>query len=231
MVDAQLQEVRGQVDGLAADIRTMHERLDSTITSTTERFNQLDLAQTATRTTLDTILARLDALTTKMEQEYGGDTEQDDGDRRGRARRVVRHPPNDLFSKIKFKIPSFNGKYDPAAYLDWELEVEQKFSCHDIPANSQVKAAISEFTDFALIWWREYKQKLPINSVITWTQLKTTMRHRFVPIMPVICLTKCSVFNKVHNLLRNITRSYKRVCFVVVWLSRMTLLWRVFVVV
>jgi uncharacterized protein YukE len=143
MVDAQLKEVRGQVDGLAADIRTMHERLDSTITSTTERFNHLDHAQTATRTTLDTILARLDALTTKMEQEYGGDTEQDDGDRRGRARRVVRHPPNDLFSKIKFKIPSFNGKYDPAAYLDWELEVEQKFSCHDIPANSQVKATLN----------------------------------------------------------------------------------------
>jgi hypothetical protein len=94
---------------------------------------------------------------------------------------VVRHPPNDLFSNIKFKIPSFNGKYDPAAYLDWELEVEQKFSCHDIPANSQVKAVISEFTDFALIWWREYKQKLPINSVTTWTQLKTVMRHIFVP--------------------------------------------------
>jgi hypothetical protein len=180
-VDVQLQEVRGQVDGLATDIRTMHERLDSTVTSTTARFNQLDLAQTATRTTLDTILARLDALTTRMEQYFGGDTEQEDGDRRGRARRVVRHPPNDLFAKIKFKIPSFNGKYDPPAYLDWELEVEQKFSCHDIPANSQVKAAISEFTDFALIWWREYKQKLPIKSVTTWTQLKTAMRHRFVP--------------------------------------------------
>jgi hypothetical protein len=70
--------------------------------------NQLDLAQTATRTTLDTTLACVDALTTKMEQDYGGDTEHDDGDRRGRARRVVRHPPNDLFSKIKFKIPPFN---------------------------------------------------------------------------------------------------------------------------
>ena len=44
-VDVQLQEVRGQADGLAADIRTMHERLDSTVTSTTARFNQLDLAQ------------------------------------------------------------------------------------------------------------------------------------------------------------------------------------------
>jgi hypothetical protein len=46
-VDAQLLEVRGQVDGLATDIRTMHERVDSTVTSTTERFKQLDLAQTA----------------------------------------------------------------------------------------------------------------------------------------------------------------------------------------
>jgi hypothetical protein len=117
-VDVQLQEVRGQVDGLAADIRTMQERLDSTVTSTTAHFNQLDLAQTMTRTTLDTILARLDALTTKMEQDYDGDTEQDNGDRCGRACRVVRHPPNDSFAKIKFKIPSFNGKYDPATYLD-----------------------------------------------------------------------------------------------------------------
>jgi hypothetical protein len=64
-----MQEVSGEVDGLAADIRTMHERLDSTVTLTTSRFNQLDLAQAATRTTLDTILARLDALTTKMEQD------------------------------------------------------------------------------------------------------------------------------------------------------------------
>jgi hypothetical protein len=55
----------------------MHERLDSTATSTIARFNQLDLAQTETRTTLDTILALLDALTTKMEQDYGGDTEQE----------------------------------------------------------------------------------------------------------------------------------------------------------
>jgi hypothetical protein len=86
--------------------------------------NQLDLTQTATRDTLDTILARLDALTAKMERDYGGDTEQDEGDRRGRARRLVRHTPNDSFAKIKFTISSFNVKYDPAAYLDWELEVE-----------------------------------------------------------------------------------------------------------
>jgi hypothetical protein len=182
--DAQLQDVRTQVDGLAVDIKTMHERLDSAITSSNGRFDQLDLAQTATTTTLDDIMSQLDALTTtltELQKDYSGDTEQEDGDRRGRARRVVGRPSNDSFAKIKFKIPSFNGKYDPVAYLDWELEVEQKFSCHDIPSTSQVKAAISEFTDFALIWWREYKQNLPTATPTTWTQLKAAMRHRFLP--------------------------------------------------
>jgi hypothetical protein len=108
-----------------------------------------------------------------------GDDEQEDADRRGKARCVPRCPTgNDSFSKFKFKIPPFNGKYDPAAYLDWELEVEEKFSCH---ASSQVKAAISEFTDFSLIWWSEYKNKNPIVVPTTWEQLKTAMRHCFVP--------------------------------------------------
>jgi hypothetical protein len=111
-----------------------------------------------------------------------GDDEQEDADRRGKARRVPHRPAgNDFFSKIKFKIPPFIGKYDPAAYLDWELGVEQKFSCLDIAATSQVKAAISEFTDFALIWWREYKNKNPTIVPTTWEHLKTSMRHRFVP--------------------------------------------------
>jgi hypothetical protein len=117
------------------------------------------------------------ATLTDLQKDYGGDSEQDAGDSRGRARRVVRHPGNDSFFKIKFKIPPFNGKYDPAAYLDWELEVEQKFSCHELAAHSQVKAAISEFTDFALISWREYKIKHPTAIPTTWDQLKAAMRH------------------------------------------------------
>ena len=39
MTDEKLQDMRTRVDGLAADMKTMHERLDSTITSSTERFN------------------------------------------------------------------------------------------------------------------------------------------------------------------------------------------------
>jgi hypothetical protein len=66
MTDDQLQNMRTRVDGLAADMKTMHERLDSTITSSNERFDQLDLAQMATKTTLDAIMSRLDALNTMI---------------------------------------------------------------------------------------------------------------------------------------------------------------------
>ena len=184
-LEVQLQRLRTTVDGLSTDIQLAHERIGSSMTSANARFEQFDLTETTTKTMIDTIMGRLDAMNTaitELQKVYDGDTEQDDAiNRHGRARRVVRNPTNHSFAHIKFKIPPFNGKYDSAAYLDWELEVEQKFSCHDIPATSQVKAAISEFTDFTLIWWREYKQKYPTNIPTTWAQLKAAIRHRFVP--------------------------------------------------
>ena len=61
-----LQDVQAQVEGLTGDIQTMHERLDSTITSSTSRFDQIDLAQTAAHTTLETIMTRLEAITTQL---------------------------------------------------------------------------------------------------------------------------------------------------------------------
>ena len=32
---------------------------------------------------------------------------------------------------IKMKIPSFQGKSDPEAYLEWEKKVERVFDCHN----------------------------------------------------------------------------------------------------
>jgi hypothetical protein len=118
----QLQDMRAEIDGLVTNIKTIHERVDSTVTTANAWFDQLDLAQTTTKTTLDAIVSRLDALNTVVTdlvaQGCAGDDEED-ADRRGKARRVPRCPAgNDSFSKIKFKIPPFNCKYDPVAYLD-----------------------------------------------------------------------------------------------------------------
>lgn len=102
------------------------------------------------------------------------------GMRREPPRREVRDH-DDAFAKVKFTMPSFNGKYDPDGYLDWELAVDQKFACHDFPENRRVRAATSEFTDFASIWWKEHCRQHPNNIPNTWEALKLLMRHRFVP--------------------------------------------------
>jgi hypothetical protein len=129
----------------------------------------------ATKTKLDTIVSHLvamETLITSLQKEV------DAGDLHGHAHCASIRGGNDSFSTLPFKIPPYNGKYDPAAYINWELEVEQKFSYHDIPAISKVQTYISAFTNLALFWWHhKYKQKHPT----TCAKLKAAMRHRFVP--------------------------------------------------
>jgi hypothetical protein len=123
--------------------------------------------------------------------EYSADSELDDHNtchlvqhnrhgRDGHRRREVRNN-DDVFHKLKFKIPPFDGKYDPDAYISWELAVEQKFTCFEFPENARVRAATSEFPDLASIWWMEYGKKHPNDIPQTWIALKRVMQARFAP--------------------------------------------------
>jgi hypothetical protein len=61
------------------------------------------------------------------------------------------------------------------------LVVEQKITCFEFPENARVRAATSEFSDFASVWWVEYGKKHPNDIPQTWIALKQVMRARFVP--------------------------------------------------
>jgi hypothetical protein len=100
--------------------------------------------------------------------------------RDGHRRCEVRNNDN-AFHKLKFKITPFDGKYDRDAYISWELAVEQKFTCFEFPKNARVRAATSEFSDFASVWWVEYGKKHPNDIPQTWIALKWVMWARFVP--------------------------------------------------
>ena len=65
-----------------------------------------------------------------------------------RREEVDRHLGN-----IKMKIPSFQGRNDPEAYLEWEKKVKVVFDCHHYFEKKKVKLAAIEFTDYAIIWW------------------------------------------------------------------------------
>ena len=98
--------------------------------------------------------------------------------RMGRPRR-----DNDL-GNIKIKIPSFQGKNDPEAYLEWETKMEMVFDCHNYSEIKKVKLAAIEFTDYAIVWWdqllinRRRNREPPVD---TWEEMKMLMRKRFVP--------------------------------------------------
>jgi hypothetical protein len=49
------------------------------------------------------------------------------------------------------KIPTFHGKNDPEAYLEWEKKVELIFECHNYSEEKKVKLIVIEFTDYAII--------------------------------------------------------------------------------
>jgi hypothetical protein len=48
---------------------------------------------------------------------------------------------------IKLKIPNFQGKNDPEAYLEWEKKVDWIFYCHSYYEQKKVKLVIIEFTE------------------------------------------------------------------------------------
>jgi hypothetical protein len=185
-------------------------QLEATQIATNNKLTSLEESVASVDKSLAALLRRFDAFHTEdkekhkeekegdrehgsHEDDYTGDTEHDDQDTRdrrrlrhnrrgmgGNRRREV-HNNDDAFSKIKFKIPPFDGKYDPDAYITWEIAVDQKFACHEFPETTRVRAATSEFTDFASVWWIEYGKKNPNNLPRTWDALKRAMRARFVP--------------------------------------------------
>jgi hypothetical protein len=59
-----------------------------------------------------------------------------------------------LLDRIKSALPSFEGKYDPHAYIEWELNVNNEFKKLDLSKNQKVRVASSVFTKYALTEWK-----------------------------------------------------------------------------
>ena len=86
------------------------------------------------------------------EKYYGGSFDEKDdrdsivGNKRydGQFREARIQEYNNLGS-IKMKIPSFQGKNDPEAYLEQEKNVELVFYCHNYSELKKVKLATIEF--------------------------------------------------------------------------------------
>jgi len=91
---------------------------------------------------------------------------------------------NDRIEGVKIKVPSFHGRNDVEAYLEWEMKIEQIFSCHNYNEEKKLKVAALEFKDYALIWWDQVqkdRRRYGEDPVDTWDEMKNMMRKRFAP--------------------------------------------------
>ena len=61
-------------------------------------------------------------------------------------------------------LPSFEGRFNPAIYLAWDLEVEQVFSHHVFSELERVRAATRAFTGFASVRWSVHCKKTLITN-------------------------------------------------------------------
>ncbi|XP_027155906.1 uncharacterized protein LOC113756423 [Coffea eugenioides] len=103
--------------------------------------------------------------------------------KQSRSKRDAR-PSNDHIPGIKMKIPPFQGRSDPDAYLEWEKRIELVFDCNTYSEEQKVKLAVIEFTDYAVVWWDQLstsRRRSREPTIQTWTELRRLMRKRFVP--------------------------------------------------
>ena len=130
--------------------------------------------------------------------------------RGGRGRGFQRDPrwqdgSDRNLGNIKMKIPSFQGKNNPKAYLEWEKNVKLIFECHNYFEEKKVKLTIIEFTDYAIIWWdqlvmnRRRNHERPIK---TWEEMKASMRRQFVP---------SHYYRNLYQKLQSLTQGYRSV--------------------
>uniref|UniRef100_A0A151UIA1 Retrotransposon gag domain-containing protein n=1 Tax=Cajanus cajan TaxID=3821 RepID=A0A151UIA1_CAJCA len=81
-------------------------------------------------------------------------------------RRVIKEPK---VRESRVDLPSFHGKEDVDAYLDWEMKVEKIFTCHQVGEERKVPLATLAFQGQAMYWWTALND------------LRSAMRRRHIP--------------------------------------------------
>ena len=176
----QLQALIGEMQRMMrAELESIHERLDRVEDGTPRRHQQDRITRPQRRHAQGIDVEEDEEVIVEDfdEQNYNRGRIGHRGDRNGTRRN------NDLRG-IKMKIPTFQGRNDPEAYLEWETKMEMVFDCHEFSEFKKVKLAAIEFTDYAIVWWdqvvmtRRRNREQPVS---TWEEINVLMRRRFVP--------------------------------------------------
>lgn len=103
---------------------------------------------------------------------------------RGRDQDWNEHPQRQGNNDLKLTAPTFAGRINPEAYLEWERRMESIFEYYNYTDAKKVSLAAAQFTENALVWWdREVseRRRLGHRQILVWEDMKYYLRKRYVP--------------------------------------------------
>ena len=77
---------------------------------------------------------------------------------------------DDVLAMVNYTLPSFEGKFDPHAYIDWKLKVDAEFDNYDLSEKQMILTASSALTKYALGEWKHLRRHNKVPS--TWKDFK-----------------------------------------------------------
>ncbi|KAL1190140.1 hypothetical protein V5N11_015561 [Cardamine amara subsp. amara] len=83
-------------------------------------------------------------------------------------------PRHNHSQDMKLKAPTFAGRVDPEAFLEWEQRMEHIFAYYDYNEQKRLALAVAQLTDHALSWWdREFadRRRTQAPQVRTWREM------------------------------------------------------------
>lgn len=86
--------------------------------------------------------------------------------------------------EVKLTAPTFAGRVNPEAYLDWENRMEYIFDYYGYSDQKKVALAAAQLTESALTWWdREVagRRRHRHAQITTWDDMRFSLRKRYVP--------------------------------------------------
>nr|KYP31260.1 hypothetical protein KK1_048576 [Cajanus cajan] len=81
-------------------------------------------------------------------------------------------------------LPYFHGKDDVEGYLDWEMKVEQIFTCHQVSEERKMSLATLSFQGHAMYWWTSLVRDRRLHNdppIQYWNELRSALRRRHIP--------------------------------------------------
>nr|KYP57709.1 hypothetical protein KK1_003979 [Cajanus cajan] len=84
----------------------------------------------------------------------------------------------------KVDLPYFHAKDDVEGYLDWEMKVEQIFTCHQVSEERKVFLATLSFQGHAMYWWTSLVRDRRLHNdppIQYWNELRSALRRRHIP--------------------------------------------------